>query len=184
MAVAGDALAGGGLHKRRRDATADVQRARAERGEAAARRGGHRACPPGRRERLRLLPPAGIGGRDSREQGPRIGVQGIGEQAFGRARFHDLAEVQDGDVVADVLDHPEIVGDEQVAEAEIVLQPAQEVEDLCLYRDVEGGDGLVAAEEFRAAGERAGDGDALALAAGKTGAGRAGPDPGAGPRPP
>ena len=34
MAVAGDALAGGGLHKRRRDATADVQRARAERGEA------------------------------------------------------------------------------------------------------------------------------------------------------
>lgn len=135
-------------------------------------------------ERLRLLPPAGIGGRDSREQGPRIGVQGIGEQAFGRARFHDLAEVQDGDVVADVLDHPEIVGDEQVAEAELVLQPAQEVEDLCLYRDVEGGDGLVAAEEFRAAGERAGDGDALTLAAGKTGAGRAAPDPGAGPRPP
>ena len=94
-------------------------------------------------------------------------MQGIVEQAFGRARFHDLAEVQDGDVVADVLDHPEIVGDEQIAEAELVLQPAQEVEDLCLYRDVEGGDGLVAAEEFRAAGERAGDGDALALAAGK-----------------
>lgn len=94
-------------------------------------------------------------------------MQRIGEQAFGRAGFHDLPEVQDGDVVADVLDHPEIVGDEQVAEAEIVLQPAQEVEDLCLYRDVEGGDGLVAAEEFRAAGERAGDGDALALAAGK-----------------
>lgn len=139
----------------------------AERGEAAARRGVHRACRRAGGERLRLLPPAGIGGRDSREQGSRIGVQGIGEQAFGRARFHDLAEVQDGDVVADVLDHPEIVGDEQVAEAEIVLQPAQEVEDLCLYRDVEGGDGLVAAEEFRAAGERAGDGDALALAAGK-----------------
>ena len=43
----------------------------------------------------------------------------------------------------------------------------EEVEDLGLDGDVEGGDGFVGDDEFRLWGEGAGDGDALALAAGE-----------------
>jgi hypothetical protein len=37
----------------------------------------------------------------------------------------DLAQIHDRDAVADVLDHREVVGDEEVGEAELALQIAQ-----------------------------------------------------------
>ena len=57
------------------------------------------------------------------------------------------------------------MGDEQVGEPELSLQALEEVEDLRLHRDVERRDRLVADEDLRVDGERAGDRDALALAA-------------------
>ena len=53
----------------------------------------------------------------------------------------------------------------QVGQAQFVLQVLEEVQDLRLDRDVEGGDRFVADQEVRFQGERAGDADALALAA-------------------
>ena len=50
---------------------------------------------------------------------------------------------------------------------ELALELAEEIEDLGLDRDVEGGDRFVGEDEFRFGGEGAGDGDALALAAGE-----------------
>ena len=50
----------------------------------------------------------------------------------------ERAEVHDRDPVADVLDHAHVVGDEQVGQAELALEAAQQVEDLGLDRDVEG----------------------------------------------
>ena len=79
--------------------------------------------------------------------------------------LHEAAEVHDGDAVADVLHDGEVVRDEQVRRPELLLQVGQEVQHLGLYGDVERGDGLVADDELRAQGERAGDADALALAA-------------------
>ena len=61
--------------------------------------------------------------------------------------------------------HGEVVRDEQVGQAEPVLQVAHQVQDLRLDRDVERGGRLVADDELGVGGERARDGDALALAA-------------------
>ena len=64
-----------------------------------------------------------------------------------------------------MLDDGEVVGDEEVGEAEAILQVGEEVDDLGLDGDVEGADGLVADDEVGFDGEGAGDADALALAA-------------------
>ena len=79
----------------------------------------------------------------------------------------DLAEIHHRDAVGDVLDHGEIVRDEDVGELQPVLQVAQQVQDLRADRDVERGHRLVANDQLWFDRERAGDRDALALAAGK-----------------
>ena len=61
--------------------------------------------------------------------------------------------------------HFEVVADEQISELVAALQVAQEVDDLRLHRHVERASRLVEDQEFRLEHHRAGDGDALALAA-------------------
>ena len=61
----------------------------------------------------------------------------------------------------------EVVGDEEVGQAELLLQLLQQVDDLRLDRHVERRHRLVADDEVRLDRERAGDADALALAAGE-----------------
>ena len=76
-------------------------------------------------------------------------------------------EVHDDHAVAQVLDGRQVVGDEQAGEPQLLLQVAQQVEDRGLDRDVERGDRLVGHEQAGAQRERAGQPDALALAAGQ-----------------
>ena len=59
------------------------------------------------------------------------------------------------------------MGDEQHRQMQAFLQLLQQVDDLCLHGDVQGGDRLVRDEQLGLQGQRAGDADALALAAGK-----------------
>ena len=66
-----------------------------------------------------------------------------------------------------MLHDRQVVGDEQIGEAEPVLQVEQQVDDLRLDRDVERRDRLVGDDQRRVQRERAGDADALALAAGE-----------------
>ena len=75
--------------------------------------------------------------------------------------------LHDHDAVAEGADDLEVVGDEQVAEALLVLQLAQELDDLRLHREVERRRRLVEQDEFGLERDGAGDGDALALAAGE-----------------
>jgi hypothetical protein len=82
-----------------------------------------------------------------------------------RAELHHVAEVHHRDAVADVLDHREVVGDEQVREAELLLEVLEEIEHLRLDRDVESRDRLVGDQQTRRGGQRTRDADALALAA-------------------
>ena len=84
-----------------------------------------------------------------------------------RPHLHDAAEIDHDDPVADVLDDAEVVRDEQHGEAELALQVGEQVDDLGLDRDVEGGYGLVGDDQFGLDGQRPGDDDALALAAGE-----------------
>ena len=61
----------------------------------------------------------------------------------------------------------QVVGDEQVGQAEPVLQVLQQVEHLGLDGHVEGRDGLVADDQLGVEGDGPGDADALALPAGE-----------------
>ena len=61
----------------------------------------------------------------------------------------------------------QVVGDEEQAQAEIVAQRPEQLQDLRLHRHVEGRHRLVADEQLRIDRQRPGDGDALAFAAGQ-----------------
>ena len=105
--------------------------------------------------------------RRRRQQGPRVRMSGVAVQSGRRGNLDDLAQVHHRDAVADVLDHAQVVRDEEVGELELVLQVEEQVEDLRLDRHVERGDRLVGNDELRVDRKRAGDADALALAAGE-----------------
>jgi len=75
--------------------------------------------------------------------------------------------VHHGHPVADVLDHGEIVGDEDQREPVAGLHVLEQVQDLGLHRHVEGRDGHVADDQARLGGHGPGDRDALALPAGE-----------------
>ena len=75
--------------------------------------------------------------------------------------------MHDGDAVGEEADDAEVVRDEEHGEAEFAPEVEEEIEDLALDGDVEGADWFVGEEEFGGRGESAGDGDALALAAGE-----------------
>ena len=75
--------------------------------------------------------------------------------------------MHDRDPVGDVADDADVVGDEEVGEAELVLEVVEQVDDLRLDRDVEGGDRLVGDDQLRLQRQRPGDPDPLPLAAGE-----------------
>ena len=66
-----------------------------------------------------------------------------------------------------MLDHAEIVGDEERSDPEVLLQVHEQIEDLRLNAHVERAHRLVGDDEFRFAGKGRGDTDALALPARK-----------------
>src|SRR5579884_2172200 len=105
--------------------------------------------------------------RHRREQRGRVRVTRMLVQALRGADLEDPAEVHDGDPVGDLPDHREVGGDEDVREPELALEVLEQVEDLRLDGDVEGGDRLVADDQLRLERERARDADALALTAGE-----------------
>ena len=64
-----------------------------------------------------------------------------------------------------MLDHRQVVGDEEIGEVKLVLQLLEQVDDLCLDRHVQRRDGLVAHDERRIHRQCARDADPLSLAA-------------------
>ena len=132
---------------------------------AHSRRQAHRrlgACQRSRRPRRnRNHARSGI------QKGARVGVLRGGEDLGGGALLDDDPALHDHDAIADLGRDPEVVRDEQHGEVETPLDVVEEVQDLRLHRDVEGRDGLVGDQHLRLHGESAGNGDALALAAGE-----------------
>ena len=89
--------------------------------------------------------------------------QHLGDRAF----LHDPAVLHHDDPVAERAHDLEVVADEEVAEAPLALEPAQEVDDLRLNREVEGRGRLVEQDELGLERDRPRDGEPLALAAGE-----------------
>jgi len=104
---------------------------------------------------------------DGGEEALGVGVGGVGGDKFGGAFFDEFTVLENGDLIADVLNDGEIVGNEEVSKVELFLEVHQKVDDLSLNRDIEGTDWFVANDELRFDGEGPGNADALALASAK-----------------
>ena len=74
-----------------------------------------------------------------REQRLGVGMLGRAKELCPGRRLDDLAEVHDGDPVAQELDGGQVVRDEEAREAHPALEIAEQVEDRGLNRDVQGG---------------------------------------------
>ncbi|RPK76440.1 hypothetical protein EES42_03360 [Streptomyces sp. ADI95-17] len=116
---------------------------------------------------LPVLPGRRVRHRDRGQQRLGVGVRGVVVDLLVRADLDDPAQVHHPDPVGDVPDDRQVVRDEHVAQPELSLEPVQQVDDLRLYGDVEGGDGLVGDDDLGVQGQTAGDADALALTAGE-----------------
>ena len=90
-----------------------------------------------------------------------------GNQRACRSAFHDAAEIHHRDALREMRHDRDVVGNEQIGEAEFSPQTLQQRQDLRLHRDVECGDRLVADHERRLGDQRASNTDALALPAGE-----------------
>ncbi len=63
------------------------------------------------------------------------------------AELDNAAEVHHRYSIAEMAHHRQVMGDEKVGEPQIILQIAQQVDDLRLDRHVQGGDRLVGDDE-------------------------------------
>ena len=94
-------------------------------------------------------------------------MPGLGEERIGIRQLADRSPVHDRDSCGEVLDDRQIMGDEQVGQTTFRLSVHQQIHDLGLHRDIQGGDGLVGHEELGIHAERPGDGDTLPLPSGE-----------------
>ncbi len=97
------------------------------------------------------------------------GCCGRGEDVLNVAPFDDAAVLHHEDSIGDVMDHAEVVGDEQQRHPGAVAEVGEQVEHLRLDRHIECRDRLVADEDVRPGRQRPRDRDPLALPAGERG---------------
>ena len=74
---------------------------------------------------------------NGRQERLSVRVQRVIEQVVGPTQFHDVPEVHHRHPVADVVDHTQIVRDEQVGQVELFLQFFEQVDHLGLDRDIQ-----------------------------------------------
>ncbi len=104
--------------------------------------------------------------RDARRRAwPPRRELGIREEFGHRAGLHEPPGLHDGGAMADPRDHLEFMGDQQNREAQLAVEPREQVEDLVRRVGVERARGLVRQQHRRLGGERPGDRQALALPA-------------------
>jgi hypothetical protein len=106
-------------------------------------------------------------GGNGGEEALGVGMSRVCGDEFRGAFFDEFTVFENGDLIADVLDDGEIVGNEKVGKVKFFLKVHQKVDDLGLNRDIECADGFVADDKLRFDGEGAGNTDALALASAK-----------------
>ena len=94
-------------------------------------------------------------------------MQGREEDVIGHADFNDLAAVHNRDPVRNIGHHTQVMGDVNDGHVLLFLQAADQVQNLGLDGNVQGGGGFIADEDLGTAGYGDGDDHALAHAAGK-----------------
>ena len=159
LAPTGDQLRLGGA--------AVVDRQRAARRERAAGRQARPATAAHRESAPAARPAGRRAGAPSRAARRCRASGGRGRAAPTEADLDGATGVHHHGAVGELGDHPEVVGDDQHARAGDVACGLQHLEDLRLHGDVQRGGRLVADEQVGVVGDRDGDDDPLALAAGE-----------------
>ncbi|MNC39681.1 hypothetical protein D3C75_883510 [compost metagenome] len=108
-----------------------------------------------------------IGNGNSRQQGLGVRMKRIRVQFLAFRQFHNFALVHHRHPVADMLDHGQVMGDEQIGQAQPLLQFLQELDDLRLDGHIQRRQGFVADYKLRLYRQCPGDADPLPLAAGE-----------------
>ena len=93
--------------------------------------------------------------------GVRMGP--IGENEFRRALLNDLSQVHHPDGMAHIPHGRQVMGDEQVGNAQLKLQILEEIHDLGLYGDIEGRYGFIEDNQRGPHDEGSSHGDSLPL---------------------
>ena len=120
----------------------------------------------GARDRQQPVAAVPVEARHRAQQSPGVGVLGLVEDLLRGAVLDRATGVHHQDVVGELGDHPEVVGDDDDRGVELPLEVADQVEDLRLHRHVERRRGLVGDQQVRVARQRHGDHRALSHAAG------------------
>ena len=89
-----------------------------------------------------------IGNRNGGEKSAGIRMLRVLVNLVAGGDLHDLSQIHDRHPVADMLDHSEIVGNKKIGEMPFFLKLLQEIDDLGLNRDIQGGDRLVRHDKF------------------------------------
>ena len=131
---------------------------------AARRRGRARPARRSAVELVRARSPRGAARRRSSSLGVRVAA-GAWKTCVDGPRLDDPAVLHHEHPVGQVGDDTHVVGDQQDAGVDAVLQVADQLEDLGLHRDVERGRRLVGDQQLRVQRQRLGDHRPLPLAA-------------------
>ena len=111
---------------------------------------------------MELLARRGIRTHDGAEQRLGVGMFGILKQLDDGCLFRHLAQIHDDDEVGQLGDDGQVMGDHDHAHVQVLLQAADQAQDLGLDGHVEGGGRFVGDQHARFTAE--GDGDHYALA--------------------
>jgi hypothetical protein len=93
-----------------------------------------------------------------------VGVESSLEERIRGRHLNDLPQVHHGDMVADVPNHGQVMGNEEIGEAESGLKVVEQIEDLSLDRHIERRYGLVGDNETRVESQGPSHTDPLPLA--------------------
>ncbi len=128
-------------------------------------RQGDREPSSGARRRAAPLLLDGVGDRRRGDQPPGVLVRRVGHDLESRSLLDDPSCAHHDDAVAELVDHGQIVTDEQAGEMEVALKGAQQIQHRLLDRHVQRRRRLVSDEQKRSQRDGSGDGHALPLAA-------------------
>jgi hypothetical protein len=101
--------------------------------------------------------------RNGMEQDLGVGMQRPTEEILTIGHLHHLSHIHHGNAITDMFDDSKVMGDEKISETQLISQVHQEVQDLCLDRNIQSRDRFIRNDEIRIEGNCPGNADSLTL---------------------
>ena len=89
----------------------------------------------------------------------------VGKDLCGSSLLYHLSQIHHRDIIGDMLDHGQVVGDKQICEIPLLLELHHQVQNLCLNGHVQSRDRLIADHKLRIDRKRSCNHDSLAATA-------------------